>query len=506
VLTSAFLRALIVILPVMKKHIFLILVLMSLCVLGIVSLQLFWNYQNYRSTVRTFNHDINEALNNAVSKETDERQEAIIKKFKGWLADTSLIIITADHNNRDSSTVFYTQDAHPKFKEDKKRKAQFGLAYFKGKLDHITPEAKTYMINHFGDRILKQDLKEGIIYNYTQMLGDSLEKVFSGSKVNLKNLNLLFKQELAAKNIDASFVLNTRNNTHVYLTKTVNTNFRRPFQKDFVFAGFERPNIYFIKEMKGVIVTSLLLIFITIGCFTYTVRTLLSQHKLAELKDGFINNMTHELNTPISSIKITAEALKTFKHRPEVQSEYLEIISYQADKLTHLTGQILDTRRLTNNTDINWTLININDLVAAAIEDLKPQAESSLAIVECKPSAKTLYVKGDPTSLRSSLINLIDNALKYTITKPNIGVEISGSTGYAIINVTDNGIGIPQEYHGQIFEQFFRVPQGNQHDVKGFGLGLSYVWQVMKQHNGQIRVLNNKPSGSVFTIKLPLSQ
>ena len=490
----------------MKRHILLILVLMSLCVLGIVSLQLFWNYQNYRTTVRTFDHDINEALNNAVSKETDERQEAIIKQFKGWLADTSLVIITADHNNRDSSTVFYTEDAHPKFKEDKKRKAQFGLTYFKGKLDHITPEAKKYMIDHFGDRILKQDLKEGIIYNYTQMLGDSLEKVFFGSKVNIKNLTLLFKQELAAKNIDASFVINARNNTHVYLTKKVNTNFRKPFEKDYVFAGFASPDIYFVKEMKWVIVTSLLLIFITIGCFIYTARTLLNQHKLAELKDAFINNMTHELNTPISSIKITAEALKTFKHRPEVQSEYLEIISYQADKLTNLTGQILETGKLTNNTNINWILINLNDLVASAIEDLKPQAESSLAIIDCKPSTKNLYVKGDPASLRSSLVNLIDNALKYTITKPDIGVEINDSTGYAIINITDNGIGIPQEYHVHIFEQFFRVPQGNLHNVKGFGLGLSYVWQVMKQHNGQIGVMNNNPSGSIFTIKLPLSQ
>lgn len=147
----------------MKKKILFILILMSLCVAGIIGLQLFWNYQNYQVTIRAFDHDINAALTNAVAKETDQRQEYVVKRFKGWLADTALITITADHHNRDSTTVFYTQDAHPKFKEDKHRKSQFGLVDFKEKLDHITPEAKEKLIAHFGDKILKPDLKEGLM-------------------------------------------------------------------------------------------------------------------------------------------------------------------------------------------------------------------------------------------------------------------------------------------------------------------------------------------------------
>lgn len=489
----------------MKKHILLILLLMSLCVTGIVGLQLFWNYQNYRTTVKAFDHDINEALTNAVAKETDQRQDQIVKHFKGWLADTSLIIITADHKNRDSMTVFYTQDAHPRFKEDKKRKAQFGLTEFKEKLDHITPKAKAYMIEHFGNGILKRDLKQGIVYNYTQMLGDSLQKVFNGSKMNPQAMTVLLRQELSAKKIYAGFVLNPGRKAHLYLTKAVNTNFRKPYKNDFVYAGFESPNTYFFKEMKWVIITSLLLIMITIGCFAYTVRTLLSQHKLAELKDAFINNMTHELNTPISSIKITAEALKSFKHPLETQSEYLDIISYQADKLNELTGQILNTSRLIKNTATSWTKINLNELVETAINDLKPQAENSCAIVEYRAPKSVPYITGDISSLRNVLINLIDNALKYTITTPKIAIEITASANYAAISITDNGMGIPHEYHGEVFEQFFRVPQGNLHNVKGFGLGLSYVRQVIQQHGGEVAVTNNSPSGSIFTINLPLS-
>lgn len=489
----------------MKKHILLILLLMSLCVTGIVGLQLFWNYQNYKTTVKAFDHDINEALTNAVAKETDQRQDQIVKRFKGWLADTSLIIITADHKNRDSMTVFYTQDVHPKFEEDKKRKFEFGIQDFKEKLDHITPKAKAYMIEHFGDRILKRDLKQGMVYNYTEMLGDSLGKVFNGSKLNPQAMKALFREELAAKNIDAGFLLNPAKKAYLYLTKPINTNFRKPYKNDFVYAGFESPNAYFFKEMKWVIITSLLLILITIGCFTYTVRTLLSQQKLAELKESFINNMTHELNTPISSIKITAEALKTFTHSPETQLEYLGIITYQSDKLNDLTSQILNTSRLIKNNATGWTKINLNELVATAINDLKPQAESNCAIVNYKPSATTPSIIGDASGLRNALVNLIDNALKYTTATPAIAVDVTLSASYAAIKVTDNGIGIPPEYQDQVFEQFFRVPQGNLHDVKGFGLGLSYVRQVVQQHHGEVTVSNNKPSGSIFTIKLPLS-
>ena len=489
----------------MKKHILLILVLMSLCVTGIVGLQLFWNYQNYRTTVKTFDHDINEALNIAVAKETDQRQDQIVNKFKGWLADTSLIIITADHKNRDSMTVFYTQDAHPKFKEDKKSRSQFGLSDFKEKLDHITPKAKAFMIKHFGDRILKRDLKEGIVYHYTQLLGDSLEKVFNASKVRPRALEQLFKQELVNKNIDAPFVLNPTGQADLFLTKKVNTNFRKPFKNDFVYAGIESPNTYFFKEMKWVIITSLLLIMITISCFTYTVRTLLSQHKLAELKEDFIKNMTHELNTPISSIKITAEALKTFKHNPIIEKEYLDIIIHQSDKLQDLTSKILDTGRLIKNHAVNWVKIVINEFITAAINDLRSQIESHEAIVNYTPSNGAPSIRGDTSSLRNVMVNLIDNALKYSAGRSLVSIQVKVLAHHATIKVTDNGIGIPSEYHAQVFEQFFRVPQGNLHDVKGFGLGLSYVKQVIQRHQGEIAVANHQPTGCVFTIKLPLS-
>lgn len=488
----------------MKKNIVLILLLMSLCVTGIVGLQLFWNYQNYQNTVKAFDHDINEALVKALEKERDQRQEQIVKRFKGWLADTSLITITANRNNRDSATVFYIQDTHPKFKGDKNRKTQFGLADFKEKLDHITPKAKAKLIEHFGERILKPDLKEGTVYYYTQMLGDSLEKVFSSNTTNPDRIALLFRQQLEAKNIYADFVLNPVRNDNLYLTRPVNTSFRKPYQKEFVDAGFEHQNRYFFKEIKWVIITSLLLIVITIGCFAYTVKTLLSQHKLAELKDAFINNMTHELNTPIASIKITAEALQAFKYSPDKQHEYLSIIAHQADKLSELTNQILTTEQVMNNALVNKERVGVNELISKAIDDLRVQIEYRESCVDYIPATTAAYLNGDPDSLGKAIVNLLDNALKYSLGRPAVAIAVSTSLDHVDISISDHGIGIPQEYNRSIFEQFFRVPQGNLHDVKGFGLGLSYVKEVIEQHNGKIFVSKNYPTGSRFTIKLPL--
>lgn len=474
-----------------------------MCVTGIIGLQLFWNYQNYKTTVKNFDHDINEALNKAADREIDQRQQQIATRFKSWMADTTLITITCSLNEHYGNTVFHVKDTHPKYKDQ--NGFSFGLSSFTKKLTQITPAAKVVVINHVTDRMLRDDLKKGTVYFYTQRLGDSLTKVFEASKAAPVALSRFLKQELAVRNIYSSFVLNPPTNTQLYLSKVVNTNFRRPYQQDMVSIGFEDPNTYFLKKMKWIVIGSFLLIGITLCCFGYTVKTLLSQQKLAMLKDDFINNMTHELNTPISSIKITAEALKSFKHNPETQSEYLDIISYQAEKLTDLTTQVLNTGRLINTDKTHWTGINLNELLQQAIDDLKPQFDKHQALVNYHPLQPAPHIKGDAQGLLSAFTNIIDNALKYTTDIANINITLSSPNGYAQIAFADNGIGIPPGYREKVFEKFFRVPQGNLHNVTGYGLGLSYVSQVIGQHNGAVSVSANQPQGSIITLKIPLA-
>lgn len=489
----------------MKKRITLILILMATCVTCITGLQLYWNYQNYKNTVKTFDHDINEALNTAVNKEIDQRHLRIIAQCKSWLADTSFIRITCKVNDKGHPfTLFHMEDAYPLNKNEKG--VYMGLTKFTTLLNQITPAAKKIFIDHFGDNILKDDLKKGIVYNYTQRLGDSLLFFFNNSKLNIGELTVLYRQELLAKDINTSFQLYTAMTAvpKLHLTQPVNTALRSPYEKEFVYAGFQSPGYYFLHTMKWLLITSFILIAVTLICFGYTVKTLLSQHKLALLKEDFINNMTHELNTPLSSIKITTEALKTFNYPPDIQKKYFDIIIYQTDKLTALTAQILNAGQLNKHILSNSTVIELNSVVETAIKDMEQQCKTSGMQIQYNASEKKLHVVGEAANLANTFTNIMDNALKYAGDKPRLDITLSANDKYAEIKFADNGMGIPPEYRDKIFDKFFRVPKGNEHNVKGYGLGLSYVWQVLKQHRGTISVTANAPYGSIFTVKLPL--
>ncbi|MCX6213681.1 HAMP domain-containing sensor histidine kinase [Spirosoma sp.] len=487
----------------MKKHVNLILVLMALCVVGIIGLQWFWNYQNYKSTINAFHHDINQSLTTAVDLEIAQRHQGLIDQVKGWLADTSLIQITCDTKNRDRNTVFHIQDRYPKYAGSPA--FTFGLASFKPQLDHMTPAAKQLVINHFSDTRLRRDLQRGTIYYYTQRLGDSLTVAFDKSHVRMNALATLYQQQLRSKGIYSAFRFKPDDPSQaVYLTEPVNTALARPYRKEWVRASLESPNRYFLRAMKWVILSTLLLTAISLLCFGYTAKTLLSQQKLAQLKTDFINNMTHELNTPLTSIKITAEALNAFDHPADVRKRYVAIISYQAEKLTHLTAQILSTNRglVTNQED--WQLLEVSGLIDQAIEDLEGRSQHQLAILRDYIQGDPIRVYGQAASLLNVFANIMDNALKYGSATPELAIKLATNNKWVDIAFADNGPGIPPEYSTKVFDAFFRVPQGNVHDVKGYGLGLSYVRQVLHQHRGSITVEPNQPTGSVFRIKLPL--
>ena len=485
----------------MKKRLLLILVLMSACVVGIIGLQLYWNYQNYENTIKNFSHDINEALETAVQGEINIRHQRIVAKFKTWLADTSFIEITCDNKNRNRETVFHMRDVHPI--NNDKVPVSISLNNFKQSLSEITPEAKSLFIEHFGNVTLMGDLKKVIIYFYTQSIGDSLTVAYENSKLNLAVLDSLYQQELIERNVQAVFQLSLDSANQNYNTRQVNTALRSPYEKEFVMAGFETPNRYFLKEMKWVLGSTLLLIAITIFCFAYTVKTLLSQQKLAELKDNFINNMTHELNTPLTSIRITAESLKTFNHDRNTEREYLDIIQQQTERLTGLTSKILDTNRMISQ-QADRVVVDLNNLVEEAVKSISPQFHANHGTIHFERTGAVL-IKAEVGGLVNAFVNLIDNALKYSTAPAELVIKLSEDRNHAFVSFADNGVGVNEAYRDKIFDQFFRVPNGNTHNVKGYGLGLSYVKQVITKHKGTLSVSANHPQGSVFSIKLPLA-
>ena len=239
-------------------------------------------------------------------------------------------------------------------------------------------------------------------------------------------------------------------------------------------------------------------------------RNLRKQRKLAELKNEFISNITHELKTPIATVGVAIEALKNFKaiDNPERTREYLDISQNELHRLSLLVDKVLKLSMFENQgIELKYETLNLRGIVTEVVESLKLQLEKFKATVEVHYEGET-ELRGDRLHLLSVVFNLLDNALKYrSVDKEvKIDVQINGTVDTVQLIIRDNGIGISTEYQEKIFEKFFRVPHGDTHNAKGYGLGLSYVAQVIKKHEGTITVQSVPGESTAFTITLPKSK
>jgi two-component system phosphate regulon sensor histidine kinase PhoR len=243
----------------------------------------------------------------------------------------------------------------------------------------------------------------------------------------------------------------------------------------------------------------------TILSFTLLYRNLLRQQKLADIKNEFISNITHELKTPIATVSVAIEALRSFgaNLNPQKTKEYLDISASELQRLSLLVDKVLKLSMFEKKEiELRYELLNMRQLVDEVTASMRLQFETRKADVTVHSEGDT-SLEGDRLHLVSVLFNLLDNALKYSKEAPAIDICIKDNGAQLQLVIADNGIGIPQEYHHRIFEKFFRVPHGNLHDAKGYGLGLSYVSHVVDQHRGTIQVSSTEGTGSRFTITLP---
>ena len=262
---------------------------------------------------------------------------------------------------------------------------------------------------------------------------------------------------------------------------------------------------YLMKRITQPILFSVLLLGITILSFVLLYRNLLKQRKLAELKNEFISNITHELKTPIATVGVAIEALRNFNamQDPQRTREYLDISSNELQRLSLLVDKVLKLSMFEKKEiDLKYEPVNMKEITDEVVASLKLQLEKKKATVSVTAEGET-GLQGDRLHLLSVVFNLLDNALKYSKEKPVIDIRVTGTNQQVIFSVTDNGIGIPSAYKDKIFDKFFRVPHGDTHNAKGYGLGLSYAARVIQQHNGTIDVTNNEGNGVTFTIHLP---
>ncbi len=253
---------------------------------------------------------------------------------------------------------------------------------------------------------------------------------------------------------------------------------------------------------------SIVFILIVIGGYIYNVSIIIKQKKISEMKNDFINNMTHEFKTPLSTISIASEVLKKNGIDVDKIHKYADIIFDENLRMQHQVERVLQIAQLDKD-ELTLTLewIDIHDLIRSAVDNLCLEHCQKEINLEYKLEAKNVILQGDKLHLTNIFKNLVDNASKYSGENSKIIIETKNvSKNELQIDIIDNGIGISQRSLQQIFDKFYRVPTGNVHDVKGFGLGLYYVKTMVEAHGGVIFVESELNKGSVFSVVFPLKR
>jgi two-component system phosphate regulon sensor histidine kinase PhoR len=268
------------------------------------------------------------------------------------------------------------------------------------------------------------------------------------------------------------------------------------------------PNIryYLLRSLLWVIVGVVLFIIVVLAAFFITIRSLMTQRKLVEIKRDFINNMTHELKTPLATISLAVDALKSTKVNTDPKSVdyFSNIIKEENVRMNKHVETILQAAQLDKKeNELNKQEVELHDLILGVVDSFKLQLEGKPSNVQTILEASPSTIKVDEEHLLHVLSNLIDNAIKYSKTEIDITIQTKTLNNKTLIRIIDKGIGMDANARKHIFEKFYRAHSGNVHDVKGYGLGMSYVKWVIDSHKGQITVNSELGIGTAIEIILP---
>lgn len=263
---------------------------------------------------------------------------------------------------------------------------------------------------------------------------------------------------------------------------------------------------YLLRTMWLLLTGSALLLLVIILSFSFTVTTIYRQKKVSEIKNDFINNMTHELKTPISTISLACQALSDpdIRTREGIVDNYIRVIGDENKRLAMVVENVLRTAVMDKGElKLKIAQLDMHEIITKVTETMRLQVQQKGGEVTLELGATSPMVEADQVHLTNVVFNLIDNALKYTENVPEIKVGTRNADHGVVLFVEDNGIGISKENQKRIFEKLYRVPTGNIHNVKGFGLGLSYVQAIVEKHRGWVKVESEPGRGSRFEVFVP---
>ncbi len=354
--------------------------------------------------------------------------------------------------------------------------------------------------------------------NPVKQLSTNYFVVMVNGEIDASLLEFLLTNEFEKRSIDADFeygVYDCSSERMVYgnyvplktaKEKKTSKNLPRWANQGYYF-GVQFPNraAHIINQM-GIWSFSSIVLLLVITFFSYSLFVILKQKRLSEIQKDFINNMTHEFKTPIATIAVSAEVLKdpNIVHQPERLLNYANIIEKENIRLKQQVERVLQMARLDKDAvGLKKEVVNVHHLIQDSIRHHAMTLQDMKGDVQCELKASLVNIEADKFHLTSVFNNLLDNAVKYCNTIPKIIIRTLNHHKGLYIEIIDNGIGISPDNQKRIFQKFYRVPTGNVHDVKGFGLGLSYAKTIVEAHGGEISVNSELGQGCTFRIYIP---
>ncbi|PKP05300.1 MAG: hypothetical protein CVU11_01180 [Bacteroidetes bacterium HGW-Bacteroidetes-6] len=394
---------------------------------------------------------------------------------------------------------------------------------------------KRYEIEKKKDEYInQQERKFDVLYSdvdkflrRTYIVGDVMEDFFNinhffpiESRIDSADIDSMVQKELDLRGIETDFVFGIyspqrdtiifQNHPGYYQMLSKSKYGYRLFPSDMFSAPdylviyFPDRQRYIYSEISGMFMLTLFLVAVIAASFFFILFNLMRQRRLSEMKTDFINNMTHEIKTPISTISLACEMLSdNASALPVEQHEnFIRIIAQENKRLAAMTEKILQTAIFERGQlKLKPEKTDIHKLISKAVSNVVLWVNQKNGSIEMKLDAKNHLCEVDPTHFENVIFNLLDNANKYSH-NPEIIISTYNSNGYLCVSVKDNGIGIARKELKKIFEKLYRVPTGNIHNVKGFGLGLNYVKAIVDSHSGHVLVESEPGQGTVFTIKI----
>ena len=518
-----------------KNNLGIISTLVGLALVTLIAIQIYWIKSSVKLKEEEFERSVKEALKSTASKlERLEQKNKVSKKIKlrkQGVRITKPGLVTAanpsgndvqvrifEELSTDSSGVITSKMSQKEFIGDSSNSQNHFLPYEFLNSSQSTSKS----IQSLRDELFQK--KETVNDLFDELISINVYKDYK-PKVDSLMLDTILRQELFAEGINTGFVYfvtsrlsNSKENKNykeaqkdcdssgcfMKINLSPNNVFVTP---QYLSINFPNQKNYLLKTMWIMLGASGMVILILIFAFYYTIATISKQKKLSVIKNDFISNMTHEFKTPISTISLAAEMLNddSVTKTPEKQQRFVKMIRDENKRLSILVESILQTSILDKGEfKLKRSDVDVHELINQAIQNTQLLIDQRQGSITKQLEATNCLINADKVHLTNIIFNLIDNAIKYTKDSPSIVISTKDAANGIEIMVKDNGIGISKENQRKIFDKFYRVPTGNVHNVKGFGLGLSYVLAVVQKHNGTIHVESEVGKGSTFKILMPL--